>query len=500
MPMRRISLTVSILAFLSCLLLATWFLFSLLAYKTAANDLYSQKAEHTRMLLATFVQQLPDTIPVLPAGMIDSNTPAATFARNISSDPSFVRLTLLDSNSKPVFTVGKAGVDVYQPFADLQPGRETGCSFSAGEVRCITKLGRGNAEVGTAGLALSMSNENSRLNRSRTLYMAYFAIDFILLVGLGAFILSRIVVTPLHRLLAATDKITGGQYGQRVRISGSAELVDLAESFNAMSLTLQQKELQVQQHLAALQQANDELHRAREEAIRTEKMASIGLLAAGMAHEIGTPLAAITGYAELTATEELDADTAREYGRRIALDCSRIDRIVRGLLDYARPRGTVMERCFLPPLLEETIQLLSGQGVLKTVEVELQCDQNLPAAAVDPHQLQQVLINLIINARDAMPQGGTITIHATTETAGQSPFAAAATLCIKVSDCGSGIKPEHIKQIFDPFFTTKEPGKGTGLGLAISSRIVEGFGGTITVTSQPGMGTVFSLFLPGAAS
>lgn len=497
MPMRRISLTVSILAFLSCLLMATWLLFSLLAYKTAANDLYSQKAEHARMLLATFVQQLPETIPAMPSGKIDGNAPAATFARNISTDSSFVRLTLLDSNGKPVFSVGKEGVDVYRPFVAPPSGRDTGCSVNSGEVRCIATLGHGSVATATAGIALSLSDENSRLSRSRTLYMAYFAIDFILLVGLGAFILSRIVVTPLHRLLAATEKITGGHYGQRVRISGSAELADLAESFNAMSTTLMLKEQQVREHLDALQKANRELEQAREESVRTEKMASIGLLAAGMAHEIGTPLASISGYAELAGSEELDPATVQEYAQRISTDCVRIDRIVRGLLQYARPQGTVVERCNIQALLEETIALLTEQGVFKKIQVTLDCDDNLQNAAADPHQLQQVLINLFINSRDAMQHDGELNIHARMETTVSDNGETSHFVTIDVSDTGCGIASEHVGKIFDPFFTTKDPGKGTGLGLAISARIIEAFGGRISVISTPGTGTRFTIRLPG---
>src|SRR5450631_2837154 len=334
----RLNLTVSILAFLSCLLLLTWMLFSLLAFKTAANDLYAQKGDHARMLLATFVNQLPDSIPDYPSGMLDLNVPAAIYARKLSEEASFIRLTLLDANSKPIFSAGRDGGDVYLPFAGSGVLREG--SFIAPDgstVICTTRIVRGGVVAGNAGLVLSLSAEKARLERSRKLFTAYFAIDFILLLGLGSFILSRIVVTPINRLLAATEKITGGQYGQQVRVSGSAELARLAESFNDMSATLLQKEQEVSGHVAALEKANADLRQAREEAIRTEKMASIGLLAAGMAHEIGTPLASIMGYAELAAGEQLDSSTIQDYASRISGDCARIDRIVRGLLDYSRP-------------------------------------------------------------------------------------------------------------------------------------------------------------------
>jgi two-component system, NtrC family, sensor kinase len=334
------------------------------------------------------------------------------------------------------------------------------------------------------------------LERSRKLIMAYFAIDFILLLGLGSFILSRIVVRPISRLLAATGKIIGGQYGQQVRVSGSAELARLAESFNDMSATLLLKEQEVSGHVAALEKANADLRQAREEAIRTEKMASIGLLAAGMAHEIGTPLASIMGYAELASGEQLDSSTIQDYARRISGDCARIDRIVRGLLDYSRPRVATVESCDIRRLVVTTIEMLSQQGAFKDIRLATDCDEKMPEVCVDPHQLEQVLINLLLNSRDAMPAGGKLAVRVKPDNSRRLPGQATSCLRIDVLDIGNGIPEEHLKRIFDPFFTTKPPGKGTGLGLAISARIIEGFGGRIEVKSRAGEGTCFSLWLP----
>jgi len=497
----RLNLTVSILASLSCLLLLTWLLFSLLAFKTAANDLYAQKGEHARMLLATFTSQLPDTIPVYPNGMLTMKEPAAIYARKLAEESSVIRLTLLDANNKPIFSAGRDGGDVYLPFAEGGQLREG--SFVAPDgaaVICTARVVRDGVAAGSAGLILSLTAEKARLERSRKLFMAYFAIDFILLLGLGSFILSRIVVKPISRLLAATEKITGGQYGQQVRVSGSAELARLAESFNDMSTTLQQKEQEAGVHVAALEKANADLRQAREEAIRTEKMASIGLLAAGMAHEIGTPLASIMGYAELAAAEQLDSSTIQDYARRISGDCARIDRIVRGLLDYSRPRNAAVELCDIRRLVVSTIEMLSQQGALKGLRLATDCDENLPEVCVDPHQLQQVLINLLLNSRDALPAGGKLAVRVKPDSTRRLPGQATSCLRIDVLDNGSGIPEEHLKRIFDPFFTTKPPGKGTGLGLAISARIIEGFGGRIEVQSRAGTGTCFSIWLPPVAT
>ena len=484
----RPSLTASILAFLGLLLALTWLLFSLLAFKTAANDLYAQKGEHARTLLKAFVSLLPDSIPSYPEGFIPPDSLASRYIQKLSEESAFSRLTLLDRNGKPIFSAGREGSDPYSPFQGLSKTSEGSYirPDGSGIVHLIT-VTRDGEVVGKAGLLLSLAPEKARLNRSRQLLMAYFVLDFILLLGLGSFVLSRIVVNPINRLLTATEKITGGQYGQRLNVSGSAELVRLATAFNEMASALSNKDRQVTEQMAALKQANSDLRQAREETIRTEKMASIGLLAAGMAHEIGTPLASIMGYAELSAGEQPDNSAIQDYARRITEDCSRIDRIVRGLLDFSRPRTLCGENADVRDVVLSTVDLMTQQGVFKLLNLCMEIDEGLLPARCDQHQLQQVVINLLLNSRDATPVGGTITVRA-----GRG----GTHIRLDVIDSGIGIPDDSMKHIFDPFFTTKPPGKGTGLGLAISARIVEGFGGRITAASKIGEGSCFSIWLP----
>ncbi len=485
----RPSLTFSILASLACLLVLTWLLFSLLAFKTAENDLYGQKGDHARMLLSTFVTQLPEELPRFPEGMLSIDSPAAIYAAKLSEETSFIRLTLVDKAGKIIFTVGRDGSDLYSPlaFSGFQP-EEGGILPGAHLVRSTWILRKGEV-AGRAGLVLSLSDEQKRIKRTRQLLITYFTLDFILLLGLGAFILSRIVVAPVNRLLTATEKITSGLYGHQLAVNGAKELAMLADSFNAMSKTLAQKEQEADSYINELEKLNSDLQQAREEAIRAEKMASVGLLAAGTAHEIGTPLASVMGYIEILA-QELEQEPAQaDYLRRMQEGCGRIDRIVRGLLEYARPKQAVSEKVDLSSLLESTVELLQHQGLLKRIEINISVDHCLPLICIDQHQLQQVLINLLINAGDAMISG-----------AGKLKLIVRqlndSMQLIEIWDNGAGIAPEHIGKLFDPFFTTKAPGHGTGLGLAISARIIEGFGGKITVKSKLGEGSCFTIYLP----
>ncbi|MDD2733500.1 MAG: HAMP domain-containing sensor histidine kinase [Desulfuromonadaceae bacterium] len=484
----RPSLTVSILAFLGSLLLLTWLLFSLLAFKTAANDLYSQKAEHARTLLKVFVSLLPDSIPTYPEGFIPPDSQASRYIQKLSEESAFNRMTLLDRNGKVILSAGQEESDQYTPFQDLTKTSDGSYLRSDGSgVVYLMSIVRDGEAVGKAGLLLSLAPEKARLNRSRQILMVYFVLDFILLLGLGSFVLSRIVVNPINRLLSATEKITGGQYHQRLKVSGSVELARLAHAFNDMASALYTKDHQVTEQMAALERANSELRLAREETLRTEKMASIGLLAAGMAHEIGTPLASIMGYADLSAGEQPDNPAIQDYARRIADDCSRIDRIVRGLLDFSRPRTPSEERTDIREIVLATVELMTQQGVFKHLNFTMEIDEGLLPVRCNQHQLQQVIINLLLNSRDATPVGGTITIRACPE---------ASHIRLEVIDSGAGIPVESMSRIFDPFYTTKPPGKGTGLGLAISARIIEGFGGSISASSTVDKGSCFTILLP----
>ncbi len=518
----RFSLTAAILSSLACLLGLTWILLSLISFKTAEQDLLAQKNDEGRILLASFVSVLPT-----PPANFDGLPTVERFAATLARQQDFAGLLVVDSRGRSVYNLADAREADPHLLATLRKGGES-YVFSP-DRRFVFRYAPLRDEAGIAGavrLSLSLAGEHDRLNKSRHLFLAYFTLDFLLLLGFGSYLLSRIVVVPVKKLLAATERIAAGDYSQTVHVPGSAEIANLAESFNMMLKALRDKRDEVDAHVQSLEQANRELQTARAETIRSEKMASVGLLAAGMAHEIGTPLSAIIGYAGILR-DELATDLAKaDYLRRIEADAGRIDRIVRDLLNYARPAPVHHEEIKVTALLVETVDMLKNQGVFKLVEPILAIPEGLPPLFADRHQLQQVMTNLLINARDAMPGGGTLQI---TAAAGQfqpdggkgtqlshapsqgrrrddfkgvfhTPFpsggGAQPCVTIEVRDTGEGIVEENLGRIFDPFFTTKEPGKGTGLGLAISARIVDSMGGRITVVSARGEGTSFTVWLP----
>ncbi|MEI8356740.1 MAG: ATP-binding protein, partial [Deltaproteobacteria bacterium] len=510
--------TFAILASLICLLILTWFLLSLVSFKTAENDLISQRNEEGRLLLASFINLLPSQ-----SAQGDLAT-ARHFAERLSIEKQFAGLVAVDERARVFFAVkDKEGVD--KKLCDvLNKGVET--YFLSGKGLFVSRYAPIKADgriIGAARLTLSLQAEYERLNKSRKIFLAYFLLDFLLLLGLGSYLLSRFIVVPIRRLLAATERIATGDLSHMVTLPGSSELAELADAFNKMVDALREKREDIERYILSLETINSELQAARMEVIRSEKMASIGLLAAGTAHEIGTPLATIMGYASILRDELTDDPVKVDYLNRIEAESGRIDKIVRGLLDYARPNPAYYEKLDLGELLSATVEMLAGQGIFKNIETSLKVESDLAKVQADRHQLQQVLINLLINARAAMPDGGILLIDAAMgdyhsqrddlshhysrnikggrSEAYERSFAASSRVVtqmvkIKISDDGEGIAAENLERIFDPFFTTKAPGEGTGLGLAISARIVDSMGGRITVESLKDHGSTFTVWLP----
>lgn len=519
MSTKRFSLTFAILAALSCLLILTWLLISLISFKTAEKDLLAQKSDAGRLLLAAFVHLLPDNFHVL--GRAGS---AERFIGRIARDKSYLGVYVVDARGQRIYSHGSVSAPDDRLLQTLVTGTESAVLRHEELllVRYAPVYSKGSI-VGAARLTLSLEPEYIRLTKTRHLFLAYCFLDFILLLVFGSYVLERSIVRPIRRLLGGTARITAGDLSCRVPVPGSSEIAELAEAFNHMVEALRLKRAEVESHIASLERINRDLLQAREETLRSEKMASVGLLAAGTAHEIGTPLAAIIGYAGILGDELSGNEEHRDYLQRIEAEAGRIDRIIRSLLEYSRPAQAQQEQLHLAGVVQETLELLEKQGVFKSLQVCFAADTDDDLLKGDRQELQQVFINLFINARDAMPDGGSLHVrvfhresldldtsslseisvrgrrrtdfggifHSDLEPSGGREY-----LCVDVSDSGMGIAPENLERIFDPFFTTKEPGRGTGLGLAVTARIIDGLGGRITVDSMPAQGTKFTVWLP----
>jgi signal transduction histidine kinase len=236
-----------------------------------------------------------------------------------------------------------------------------------------------------------------------------------------------------------------------------------------------------------LSETNRDLEVAQEVLIRSEKLAGVGRLAAGLAHEVGNPLQVAMGYVELLRRGGKEDATA-DILERMDQELKRIHDIIQRLLEFARPLPKTVTTCDINDVIRDASSLIAGRKGFRNVSFEYALDPELASVETEPEKIRQILVNLIFNALDALPEsGGTITLRTRKTEEG---------IEIKVEDTGCGIPEQDMQKVFDPFFTTKEPGKGTGLGLAVCLGLVESLGGAIDVRSYENQGTVASIKLP----
>ncbi len=303
---------------------------------------------------------------------------------------------------------------------------------------------------------------------------------FGIIVGLGIFMAAALGYTIARRISKTINLFAGvarsvaeGKLDQEIRVRGKDEIGDLASAFNLMIGRLRQ------------------MRKLEEELRRKDRLAALGELSAGVAHEIRNPLGIIKNSAQVLQDKLKNKDAkSKELTDFIIEEANRLNKVVTNFLDFARPQRPSLEVREIPPLIEKSLERLESQTPGTNIKVVKRYEQGLPPAPVDDELLSQVFLNLITNAFQAMPEGGTLTITAQAEkTENRKPK----TIKISFSDTGCGIPETGLPKVFNPFFSIRQG--GTGLGLSIVHKIVESHGGEISVESQVGKGTVFTLRL-----
>jgi two-component system NtrC family sensor kinase len=329
--------------------------------------------------------------------------------------------------------------------------------------------------------------------RQRVVYTFYgIALLSVLLLSIIAYFTTINITRPIQELALATNKVAEGELTHRVKIKSHDEIGQLADSFNRMTVELQkatERYLTLMRTLEEkVKEKTAELEKAQDQLIRTEKLSSLGKLAAGIAHEINNPLTSILLNSCVISEKLGDKSSLKENLKLIIDETARCGSIVKGLLEFSRQTAPVKEPTNINEVIEKTLLLFESQLLVNHVRVEKNLDMNLPRIMIDSNKIKQVLTNLILNAIEAMSKGGILTINSMLSPDKNH-------VLLQFTDTGQGIPKEHLSKIFDPFFTTKGT-KGTGLGLSLTYGIVQQHEGTIDVQSEPEKGTTMIVNLP----
>ncbi len=422
---------------LSVMLLATLALGGVVLQNMLTRTLVGERAERARDLasLAVRAERLPDTGEDVAIVVVsDSGT-------KTSAGPPAVT-DALSKRDDGVFVVGES-------------------SWIAASARSDGRTARAAVGVGT------VPAQAAGVVESVAIFVGFGAL---IVLVFGTAFLTFLVIRPLRAINVATERAAEGDLASPIALVPSNELGRVATSFNSMLIRLKSSREELERKVAELERANIELQATRDSLVRSEKLASVGQLSAGIAHEIGNPLAALSGFNELLVDEDLEPEVARDILERSGVQLERIREVIRNLLDFSREEGGVEPTATsLVRVVDEAVSLVGALPRARTVAIDVGPLEGPPIRAV-ASAVVQVLVNLCMNALDALGDGGSIEIRR---------FDHDDRIELVVSDDGPGVKAEDRARLFDPFFTTKAPGEGTGLGLAICARIMEAQGGSI---------------------
>jgi two-component system NtrC family sensor kinase len=355
--------------------------------------------------------------------------------------------------------------------------------------------------LGVLDVTVSLAAVQERLARSTRSAVLLSILAVFVISGSLFFLIGQVIRQPINRLIAATRRVAAGDWSPDSVSSAPDEIGFLARSFNEMVESVQTSQQDLEMKVA---QKAEELRTAQFQVIQAEKLSSVGLVAAGIAHELNSPLMAIVTFAHLVQRKLPQESQESDDIRMILREADRCAAIIRTLLDFSRDQSQApeLEPCEAPAIIERALKILNVELRGRGIETTITVDGPVPSINANAVQLTQVLVNLLINAMHAMPEGGTITIH--TDTSPRNAYSglllplspAGKLVRIRVRDTGTGIPRDNIGKVFDPFFTTKPVGQGSGLGLSVSHSILKRHSGALLVDSDGRSWTEFTMLIP----
>lgn len=391
-----------------------------------------------------------------------------------------------DRSGAPVVRVGEPGaVEHLSPTTTAKEQIRTVRGFESPAIEVVVP----GSDVIVATLVRT-SDDAGKVAPLLRLFALYTGVGALALLVFTYIALGRLIVAPIDALSSAARRVAGGARNLDVPRKGPAELLDLAKSLAEMTAKLRADEERLRAHIEELERRTQELRQARDQLVRSERLASVGRLAAGLAHEIGNPIAAIIGMHDILLEGGMTPEEQRDFLVRARAEAERIHLILRDLLDFARPAGSadgIGEPAELTEAVADVLALVRPQKAFRNRTLTLDLPEGPVLVPLARDRLVQVVLNLLLNAADATSDDGHIRVTVSADEKA---------VRLAVEDDGPGVSPEIRSRLFEPFVTTKEVGKGTGLGLAVCQGLVESAGGTIRLDESYTDGARFIVELP----
>jgi len=491
-----------VIIFVSCLVVAVMSINAAITIRTERDERKRQLIERGRLfarLTATDIVRTYGSLSPGPAGMgqdIDGR-----MSRFFGYYPDLTRLSVITEGGMVLYDSGAGGGRAKGMTHSADPELLKRLALKDMDVREFTDPDTGRCIDIIAPVTEGTGPQFIKVRyivsfRSMEEKLAGIRREFLLLAGFfialgvaAATVFSKKLTDPILRLKDGAGEIARGNLDYKADVTSKDEIGELGRSFNTMARSLMEHRRDLEEANRSMAAANAELRDLQRELVRSERMAAVGQLAAGLSHEIDNPIGVILGFAELLLEDMPEGDPRRDDLKTIVEESKRCRNIVRGLLDFSRPPVLGVAPTDVGEVVRRTVESAKSQRLFRDVRVGLDISDGVPLIPADPDRLKQVFMNLLLNSVQAMPGGGEIGVALVYERD-------AGVVRVVFRDTGEGIPSENMEKIFDPFFSTKRPGEGTGLGLAICVRLVEEQGGSITAESVPGKGSVFTVVLP----